>query len=357
MSRRPRPLLFALLLLASASFSQEATLKLGDPAPKLAIAEWVKGEPVARFEEGKVYVVEFWSTTWWVDRDDAIRRIPRLSKLQKKYGDRVVVIGVTSAYTGDTLERVREFVADRGDGIAYRVAWDDGSRTWKAWMDAAGRPNCGPKALTVDAKGRIANRSEATALALLDTPVKMCLEHTWDPETSRAQLLGVYGELSAAFKAGTPAEKLDAYAPLEKTAPEAFELLALRRFALMLQAERFDHASALGAKLVDEAIACCDRETLHDVAWTIVDPAQAWKTRDTGLARRAAGKAVEISKRKDGRILAALARVHFVDGDVRKAIEIQKQALAAAKAAGHERLAGEVHNVLHQYLAEAEKSG
>ena len=36
-------------------------LKLGDPAPPLAITEWVKGEPVA-LEKGKIYLVEFWAT-------------------------------------------------------------------------------------------------------------------------------------------------------------------------------------------------------------------------------------------------------------------------------------------------------
>src|SRR5262245_22676384 len=37
-------------------------LHIGDPAPAIDIAHWVKGQPVKAFETGKVYVVEFWAT-------------------------------------------------------------------------------------------------------------------------------------------------------------------------------------------------------------------------------------------------------------------------------------------------------
>ena len=38
------------------------TLGIGDPAPKLEVKSFVKGEPVKAFEPGKNYVVEFWAT-------------------------------------------------------------------------------------------------------------------------------------------------------------------------------------------------------------------------------------------------------------------------------------------------------
>jgi hypothetical protein len=37
-------------------------LNIGDPAPKLAVSGWVKGEKVEKLEPGKTYVVEFWAT-------------------------------------------------------------------------------------------------------------------------------------------------------------------------------------------------------------------------------------------------------------------------------------------------------
>ncbi len=41
---------------------QESKLKLGDAAPALQIAEWVKGQPVDSMATGKAYIIEFWAT-------------------------------------------------------------------------------------------------------------------------------------------------------------------------------------------------------------------------------------------------------------------------------------------------------
>lgn len=49
-------------LTALAPGQQEITLKVGDPAPSLTIGEWVKGDAVPAFTQGKAYVVEFWAT-------------------------------------------------------------------------------------------------------------------------------------------------------------------------------------------------------------------------------------------------------------------------------------------------------
>ncbi|MEM7228063.1 MAG: TlpA family protein disulfide reductase, partial [Planctomycetota bacterium] len=38
------------------------SLTVGDEAPAIEISHWLKGEPVEKFEEGQVYVVEFWAT-------------------------------------------------------------------------------------------------------------------------------------------------------------------------------------------------------------------------------------------------------------------------------------------------------
>ena len=50
------------LALTAPLAAQEATLKIGDPAPALSVAEWVKGPQVDAFEAGNVYLVEFWAT-------------------------------------------------------------------------------------------------------------------------------------------------------------------------------------------------------------------------------------------------------------------------------------------------------
>ena len=55
------PLFLAALLLCSLGV-QAATLGIGDPAPELKVAQWIKGSPVASLDPAQTYVVEFWAT-------------------------------------------------------------------------------------------------------------------------------------------------------------------------------------------------------------------------------------------------------------------------------------------------------
>jgi len=50
------------VLVASAGAQDKASLSIGDPAPAMQVAEWVKGPQVSSFESGSVYLVEFWAT-------------------------------------------------------------------------------------------------------------------------------------------------------------------------------------------------------------------------------------------------------------------------------------------------------
>ena len=65
-------------------------LDLGDPAPALQVAEWIKGAPVD-FKTGKgknVYVLDFWAT-WCAP---CRMSMPHLTELQQKYKSNGLVI-------------------------------------------------------------------------------------------------------------------------------------------------------------------------------------------------------------------------------------------------------------------------
>src|SRR6516225_7066119 len=83
-------LVVALYLGAVVSTGRAQSLGIGDPAPKLEVKSFVKGEPVKEFETGKLYVVEFWATWCGPCRTS----IPHLTELQKKHGE-IVFIGVS----------------------------------------------------------------------------------------------------------------------------------------------------------------------------------------------------------------------------------------------------------------------
>src|SRR5215469_6148510 len=141
--------IMAVLAGTTLSFAATATLKVGDPAPKLQAGKWVQGSPVKDFEKGKAYIVEFWATWCGPCRES----IPHLNETYKKYKDKgLTVIGMNCWERDESL--VEPFVKKMGDKMTYRVALDDkeGSDQGKmaeTWMAAAGRDGI-PSAFLVD---------------------------------------------------------------------------------------------------------------------------------------------------------------------------------------------------------------
>jgi thiol-disulfide isomerase/thioredoxin len=138
---------FAAALAAAPKDKPAPSLKVGDPAPALAVGTWVKGEPVAALQKGTVYVVECWAT--WCGPCRAT--IPHLTELQKKHKE-AVFIGVA---VNDETGKVKEFVKTMGDKMDYRVGTDDKNKTSKNWLDAAGQDGI-PCAFVVDKAGKLA---------------------------------------------------------------------------------------------------------------------------------------------------------------------------------------------------------
>ena len=147
--------LIALVAATTATLTAQATLKVGDPAPKLQTGKWVQGEPVKEFQKDKAYIVEFWAT--WCGPCRA--SIPHLNEIYQKYKDKdLVVIGQNCWERDESL--VAPFVKNMGDKMTYRVALDDKNRSAKGkmaetWMEAAGQ-NGIPAAFLVDKQGVIA---------------------------------------------------------------------------------------------------------------------------------------------------------------------------------------------------------
>jgi thiol-disulfide isomerase/thioredoxin len=291
----------------------QATLKVGDKAPPVAVEKWVKGTPVKSFESGRTYVVEFWST--WCGPCIAV--MPHVSELQAKYKDKVTFIGVNiwedDEYSDTTFPKVEKFVEKQGDKMAYTVAYDGKAKaTDTAYMKAALR-NGIPSAFIVNGEGKVAWIGHP---GRIDEPLEQVVAGKFDMKAA--------AELAA------------------KEQEQARAMMALRgevvKFRGMLDKSEYEEAYKLGGKLVDDAIASKNAQMLNEIAWFIVDPEGTVGKRDLDLAMKAAVKADEFSGGKDAAIIDTVARVHFRKGDVKKAVELQTKAVELASGPMKEQL-------------------
>lgn len=130
-------------------------LTVGDQAPELAIGKWVQGQPVEKFVPGKVYLIEFWSTLC----GPCIASMPHLAEIQKTYGNKIHVIGVTTDSERDVLRFLqspyREGFPQTAAQVAdYTIAVDQIGTTNSRFMRAAQQRTI-PTAFLVGKDGKI----------------------------------------------------------------------------------------------------------------------------------------------------------------------------------------------------------
>jgi len=153
---QPVPVTVALLfsaLLVPAN-AEEVGPKVGDAAPELRVSEWIKGEPISRFEGGHVYVVEFWAT--WCG--PCIFAMPHLSEVQRQYMNKGVTVVAVNVMDED-LNAARALIAKMGTAVENRVAIDVNNTGEKAGVMAKawlGEHRAIPRCVIVDRDTRVA---------------------------------------------------------------------------------------------------------------------------------------------------------------------------------------------------------
>jgi thiol-disulfide isomerase/thioredoxin len=320
---------------AATTSDKPFALMVGDKAPPIAIAEWLKGSEVKALEAGRVYVVEFWAT--WCG--PCIAAFPHLSQLQKEYADKgLTVIGVTGADTrGNTLEKARAMVTDKADKMAYTVAWDTERKTTEAWMSAAGRRGI-PCSFVIDKQGRVAFIGHPMEI---DTPLAQIIADKYDIESaaktyrakaiSEAKAMELMQTFQTASKAGEWESALRAADELIAFEGGAYANYAAAKFDLLLLRKKDDKAAYAWAREVLTGVGKDEPGTLNQIAWMIVDPEEEVAHRDVDLALKLAERSSELTGGKNASVLDTVARVYFTQGNIEKAIEVQTKAAALDK--------------------------
>jgi thiol-disulfide isomerase/thioredoxin len=355
MKSKPLPTRYVLLGLLCGvlpSQGQAATLKVGDPAPKLQVSKWVQGEPVKKFDRDKAYIVEFWATWCGPCRVS----IPHLNEIHTKFKDKgLIVIGQDCWERNE--EAVEPFIKKMGDKMTYRVALDDKESSEKGkmaetWMEAAGQ-NGIPSAFVVDKQGMIAWIGHP--MQLKEELLEQVLAGTFDLKKAAAayearqknqeQLESSWRKFNTGLRKEQWSDAEAALAELEKLMPEEDRnQLSMMKFRLYLGKKEYAAAYKLARKLSD---AEPDNPMLqNELAWAIATT-KGVEERDLDLAETMARRANDATKGKDAAILDTLARVLFMKGEKEKAIELQQKAVDLAEGA----FAKQLQKILDSYKA------
>lgn len=160
---------------------QAQTLKIGDTAPPMQVAGWLRNKPEAPLKKGEVHIVEFWAT--WCQ--PCLAGIPHLNEIAAKYaGQGLNVYGISIMERKNVdIDSLRRFMETSiGKSMEYHVATDGAANFMKAnWVEAVGQRGI-PFAIVVNGDGRIAWYGHPNAL---DGVLPDILTGNWNLDAKR----------------------------------------------------------------------------------------------------------------------------------------------------------------------------
>ncbi|MGI9518841.1 MAG: redoxin domain-containing protein, partial [Pirellulaceae bacterium] len=313
-------------------------LTIGSVAPQLDIEHWVqdgkgKFQPVTKFEEGNVYMVEFWAT--WCG--PCIASMPHLAELQNEYADQGLrIISVSD----EDLETVEEFL-ERDVRDEEDMTYDDLTSNWSLttdpddsvsedYMRAAGQDGI-PTAFVVGKTGHIEWIGHPMEI---DEPLEQVMNDEWDRETfavkfrSQQELQMLMGKLRRKMMEGDTDAVIEMLGEaIEKTEDsDTKQQLTVIRAQIVISSGAEGAAQAMND--LTEAISH-NPEGLNNVAWAVVEKHQGGEEVDEELVAAAVAateKALESSP-DAGHIIDTLAHLVHMQGDLDRAIELTEKAV------------------------------
>ena len=287
------------------------------PFPTFKADHWLKGEPVTAYEPGKIYAIEFFSTTCGHCREAA----PVVAELFNVFGEDVVFFAVTD----EPLDKVRAWLEkpENTEKVQFPVVSDPDKEGNKAFQYGTfkvstprifivkdgvlqwyGHPNGAQEPLDALIEGswdpsKISN----------DYIVESCMERAKDHLNKMRQEIDRTGEWSNMYAL------LDS---MKRGLPERASFFDLQKFGTLIGP---DNKPEPGYELARQIVETYpdDIASLRTVARTILN--SPWvQVRDLPFAHDVALKADALGEGKDSRAAEILALSWFSQGDREKAL-------------------------------------
>lgn len=300
----------------------------GDDAPRLQLSKFVQGKNVDDFQEGHIYIVQFWAT--WCST--CLQTLPYVAELQNKYSDDVTVIAITA----ETEEKVSSFLLQKTDGqqtwgdvLTFPIALDDERKTQAIWRKTFQDESL-PFVMIVGRTGLIEWSGHPVDMA---NPLKAIAEGSWDLKLARRIMReDVEGQRSidsnqqfivTAVNAGNYREAVGITDRMLKKLPNNRKILSLQK-QLLIDGKIYNRMNKVFAKLVQ--LNNHDAAELNAIAWNICAELDTPK-RDLDLALKAAQRASELTEHQRPEILETVARAYYERGELQDAVDWQEKAV------------------------------
>ncbi|MFK7760151.1 MAG: TlpA family protein disulfide reductase [Phycisphaerales bacterium] len=322
---------------ASATQSPDlGKLTIGNKAPAISASSWLRGQPVDEFEQGHIYVMEFWAS-WCVP---CVAGMPHLSKLQRTHADDVTIIGMN---IWEQPSKATQWMTSTGVNLMeYTVALQQGTDMESLWMEPAGQQGI-PAAFIIDRSGLVAWIGHP---ADLDIPLAKIVEEDWDLDAARiahqsgveierrktaaiAQFEQIAKNEIEAHMAAKEANDLDAFAA---TSTALINLrpphdIATNILGVGIHRMLTGQRALLAAEFIkkNQHVINNDKPSLVMYGKAIIHDDLFTQARDADLSIALLSRACELDEHKDSDLLSLLAQAYLM-----KATQIQSLSVIQA---------------------------
>ena len=342
------------VMLCASSFADD--FGIGSKAPNIDVEFWLSDndglyQEVTKFEEDKVYVINFWATR----SGPSILEMPRLAELQKKFDGDVQFISISI----EDLETVEKFLAQKVPRDkekrtfqeltnGYCLTADPDKSVFEDYFEAAGKQVI-PCAFVV---GKTTEIEWIGFPMNLEKPLQQIVDGEWDREkfkveydeainkekevnVKRKLMMSILQSVAQKMRAEDEDGAID---ELDKAIEaDENELIKSELKALRLQIMLTSNHDGLAEALKDFVDANKDDAmTVNNLIWTIYEKYEAHQqgkiddevSEEVLKVCLAGAKMAAETEPEEGAILDTYAHfIYVVEKDLDKAIKVQKQAI------------------------------